>query len=55
MPSTPVVSIIGPSKVGTAIGVLARRAGYRVAAIGGRDLAKTQATAERIGVSDYRA
>jgi predicted short-subunit dehydrogenase-like oxidoreductase (DUF2520 family) len=47
--STPVLSIVGPSKVGTAIGVLARRAGYEVAAIGGRDLAKTMAAAERIG------
>jgi len=49
VPSTPVLSIVGPSKVGTAIGVLARRAGYQVAAIGGRDLAKTQAAAEQIG------
>lgn len=49
MPSTPVLSIVGPSKVGTAIGVLARRAGYRIAAIGGRNLAKTTAAAEQIG------
>lgn len=49
MPSTPVLSIIGPSKVGTAIGVLARRAGYQIAAIGGRDPAKTTTAAEQIG------
>lgn len=49
MPAIPVLSIVGPSKVGTAIGVLARRAGYQVAGIGGRDLGKTQAAAEQIG------
>ncbi len=49
MSSTPVVSIIGPSKVGTAIGVLAGRAGYQIAAVGGRDLTKTQLVARQIG------
>jgi len=45
----PILSIVGPSKVGTAIAVLARRAGYEVAAIGGRDLVKTEMAAEQIG------
>ena len=47
--TTPVLSIVGPSKVGTAIAVLARRAGYEVAAIGGRDATKTEMAAEQIG------
>lgn len=44
-----VLSIVGPSKVGTAIGVLARREGCQVAAVGGRDPVKTKAAADRIG------
>ena len=49
MAARPTLSIVGPSKVGTAIAVLARRAGYEVAAIGGRDLVKTEMAAEQIG------
>ncbi len=33
----PAICVIGPGKVGTALGRLAVRAGYRVAAVGGRD------------------
>jgi predicted short-subunit dehydrogenase-like oxidoreductase (DUF2520 family) len=43
------VAIIGPGRVGTAIGVLARQGGYRVTAVGGRDLEKTRRAAARIG------
>jgi predicted short-subunit dehydrogenase-like oxidoreductase (DUF2520 family) len=43
------IAIIGPGKVGTAIGIRAARAGWRVVAVGGRDQTKAQATARAIG------
>ncbi len=42
------IAIIGPGKVGTAIGVLAARAGLRVV-VGGRNSAKARDAASRIG------
>ncbi len=42
------IAIIGPGKVGTAIGILASRAGWCVKAVGGRDLVIAQATAAAI-------
>jgi predicted short-subunit dehydrogenase-like oxidoreductase (DUF2520 family) len=42
------ISIIGPGKVGTAVGVLAARAGYRVI-IGGRRKSRARAAARLIG------
>ena len=41
MSNPPSIAILGPGKVGTAIGVLAVRAGLNVAAVGGRDPAAT--------------
>lgn len=49
MANLPEISIIGPGKVGTAIGVLAARAGWRVAAVAGRDSLAARRAAERIG------
>ena len=49
MNSFPALSIIGPGRVGTAIGILAARAGYPVAAVGGRDKESTIQAARRIG------
>jgi len=43
------IAIIGPGKVGTSIGILASRAGYRIAAIGGRNKGRTITAAKRIG------
>ena len=43
------LAIIGPGRVGTAIGVLARRSGWRVRAIGGRDTGKSRIAADRVG------
>ncbi|MGA2266730.1 MAG: DUF2520 domain-containing protein [Phycisphaerae bacterium] len=43
------IAIIGPGKVGTAIGVLAAKAGWTVAAVGGRDAARAAAAAKAIG------
>ena len=45
----PTLSIIGPGRVGTAIGVLAARAGYSIAAVGGRHMKRTVQAAQRIG------
>lgn len=43
------ISIIGPGRVGAAIGALAARAGYDVVAVAGRDKARTRAAARLIG------
>jgi len=45
------ISILGPGKVGTALGVLAARAGWTVAAVGARDASRAQSAAERIAGS----
>jgi len=45
----PALSIVGPGRVGTAIGVLAAGAAWPVIAIGGRDRDKTTQAAQRIG------
>jgi len=45
----PTIAIIGPGKVGISIGILASRAGYQVAAVGGRNKERTSAAAKRIG------
>ncbi len=45
----PRIAIVGPGKVGTALGVLAAEAGYTIAAVGGRDPVRTAAAARRIG------
>lgn len=42
------IALIGPGKVGTSIGVLAGKNGYRVTAIGARDLDKAQRSARLI-------
>ena len=49
MTDAPAIAIIGPGVVGTALGVLARRAGLPVTAIGGRQFAAAARAAERIG------
>ena len=49
MQANPDISIIGPGKVGTAIGVQAARAGWRVAAVGGGRPGRAEAAAEAIG------
>jgi predicted short-subunit dehydrogenase-like oxidoreductase (DUF2520 family) len=43
------VAIIGPGKVGTALGILYARGGYRVVAIGGRDPKRAELAASQIG------
>ena len=45
----PSIAIIGAGKVGTAVGALAVRAGYRVTAVAGRDRHRTEEAASRIG------
>jgi predicted short-subunit dehydrogenase-like oxidoreductase (DUF2520 family) len=45
----PSIAIIGAGKVGTAVGALAVRAGYRVTAIAGRDRRRTEEASSRIG------
>jgi predicted short-subunit dehydrogenase-like oxidoreductase (DUF2520 family) len=45
----PSISIIGPGKVGVALAKLARSAGYRVTAVGGRDPGKVRVAAGAIG------
>lgn len=45
----PPISIIGPGKVGVALAKLARSAGYRIAAVAGRDPGRTQQAAAEIG------
>ena len=49
MKSAPDMAIIGPGKVGTAIGLLARRAGWPVVAIAGRNRRRAAAAARIIG------
>lgn len=49
MSSLPDIAIIGPGKVGVSIGSLAREAGYRIVALGGRDEDKTREAARVIG------
>ena len=48
MSDLPTISIVGPGTVGTALGILAARAGLTVAAVGGRDAGKTQRAAARM-------
>jgi len=50
----PDIAIIGPGKVGQTLGVLAARAGWRVAAVAGRARRRALAAAEAIG-PDVRA
>jgi predicted short-subunit dehydrogenase-like oxidoreductase (DUF2520 family) len=45
----PSIAIIGVGKVGTALGALAVRAGYRVTAVAGRNRRRTEEAASRIG------
>lgn len=45
----PSIAIVGAGKVGTAIGVLAARGGYRVVALAGRDRRRTEEAARRMG------
>lgn len=49
MSALPRIAIIGPGRVGTALGALAARAGWPVAAVGGGGAGKAQAAAELIG------
>ncbi len=44
----PTISVIGPGKVGIALARLASSAGYRVVALAGRDLPRTEAAAAEI-------
>ena len=43
------IAIVGPGKVGTAIGVLAAKAGWTVVAVGGRDAGRAAQSAKAIG------
>jgi len=43
------IAIIGPGVVGTTLGLLAVRSGWRVTGVGGRDQARTRTAAARIG------
>jgi len=45
----PSIAIIGAGKVGAAVGALAVRAGYRVAAVAGRSHSRSEEAARRIG------
>jgi len=45
----PDIAIIGPGVVGTTLGVLAAKSGYRVTGVAGRGEASARASAERIG------
>ena len=49
MTELPTLAIIGPGKVGTAIGILAHSRGYSIAAIGGRNQARAEDAARRMG------
>ena len=49
MSDKPDIAIIGPGRVGTTLGILAARAGYRVAGVAGRTAEKTSAAAAKIG------
>ena len=51
MEKTPDIAIIGPGKVGTALGVLCARAGWNVAAVGGGRRNSAQVAARAIGSS----
>lgn len=51
MKAFPDIAIIGPGRVGTALGVLAAGAGMNVRAVGGRNAARTRRAARRIGKS----
>jgi predicted short-subunit dehydrogenase-like oxidoreductase (DUF2520 family) len=44
----PTIAIIGPGKVGTSLAILASKAGYAVAAIGGRNYSKCVEAAQRV-------
>lgn len=45
----PTISIIGPGRVGTSLGILAARARYRVVAVGGRHEESARRAAQQIG------
>lgn len=45
----PTIAIIGPGKVGSALAILARDAGYDIVAVGGRDEARVRAVASEVG------
>ncbi len=45
------IAVIGAGKVGTALAILAQRAGYRVAAMAGRDPARTRQAADMVSPS----
>lgn len=45
----PTIAILGPGKVGTALGIAAHRAGYRIAAMGGRAAEAARQAAGLIG------
>ena len=49
MADRPPIAIVGPGKVGTALGILARRAGWPVAAVGGGSPGRAAAAAAAIG------
>jgi len=49
MGNLPDLAIIGPGRVGTSIALLAKKNGYHIAAIGGRDSGKCQEAASLIG------
>ncbi len=51
MSGIPDIAIVGPGKVGTALGILALHAGLNVTTVGGRDARKTRQAAMRIGSS----
>ena len=51
MAELPAISIIGPGKVGTALGVLCARAGWPLRAVAGRDLAKARAGTRAIALA----
>ncbi|MDY6914497.1 MAG: Rossmann-like and DUF2520 domain-containing protein [Planctomycetota bacterium] len=53
MAELPDISIIGPGKVGTAIGMLAVRAGLRVAAVAGQNLNRAKTAAANIGLNTW--
>ena len=50
----PALSIIGPGRLGTAIGVIAARAGYPVVALGGRHKKSVVQAARSLGASSLK-
>lgn len=54
MTAKPDIVIIGPGTVGTTLAILAAKAGYRVAAMGGRNADSLQAAAEVVGTTIRR-